>query len=767
MTLSLKRLENPINRTERQGINENWTKIEYNFNNVVEKIGSEAFDEVIKEARLIWKEPVNTFADLTTTYPNAEEGWAAWAREVVGGVAKAYRYNGTNWVLHQEFTGDAIVEVDNRLSERIAQISYDLTILPTSDAVDASPALQSLINQARANSVKKIVIPKRTYRLNTLLTIDFDDLEIDFSGSTILNYAKANANIWGEVGMINFRGSFVDSDVDVISYIRSLYGSNHTPPTDAPVLLTYESTENYGRYEVKNYGRITTSNNDYFDVGDEVLLMGWTRPEGAPYVANKFEPELRVVAKVVGKDASYLYVDYYSPFTYPPFVNNALFKSRAIKVETIKDVTIKNVKIIEMNKVAVINEPTPTEKRESMAAIVPILVDGFNLENVWVQDTLWSAVFPWCSRNLDYKNLHSETPRAWGGGQGYTIQHISCREIQADVVTGNGVRHVIDFSANSNTATVTNSHGVDVKDTSFLLHGMCEHDVHFERCKGLFGFASGLAGFPNIAANVTYTDCDIYFITTLDNSKWVNNVALERCTVKTEGLPHYLNMIFRDCTIECIVNNVQAVVNKRGIDLRSSLLFDNCKFNIRSDSSSLAFIYIVNYDDVEFINTRVDFLKGSTPRPITFEFIGVENLEIVRTQLENILMRYRNTRTSKARILLNGNEFNANINSIPYLLKIFTLTNCNLTIEYCSNHVKNSATSFTYTILDENSVDTSFTNSTIISNLHDNIFDGGTAAPIHYLYTPSDGKTVAVDHSNIIRNKSISALFNPDKNTFI
>lgn len=134
MTLNLKRLQNPITRTERQGINDNWTKIENNFNNVVDKISDEAFDKVVDSARLIWKEPVDTFAELSTTYPDAVEGWTAWAREVVNGVAKAYRFNGTDWVLLQEFLGDAINEVDHRLSQQLFIEGVQISQLQTDKA---------------------------------------------------------------------------------------------------------------------------------------------------------------------------------------------------------------------------------------------------------------------------------------------------------------------------------------------------------------------------------------------------------------------------------------------------------------------------------------------------------------------------------------------------------------------------------------------------------------------------------------------------------
>lgn len=163
MTLNLNRTENDIDRIQRQRINQNWTMIENNFNNVVQVIGDKAFEEIVDTARLVWQEPVDTFADLATTYPNPEIGWAAWTREVVGGVSKAYRFNGTAWVLQQEFNGDAINEVDSRLSERIENNENTINhtgidvlnppapqVAAKGDGVtDDTVALQNLVNTNR------------------------------------------------------------------------------------------------------------------------------------------------------------------------------------------------------------------------------------------------------------------------------------------------------------------------------------------------------------------------------------------------------------------------------------------------------------------------------------------------------------------------------------------------------------------------------------------------------------------------------------------
>ena len=90
------------------------------------------YEELVNSARLNWLQPVPTFADLTTNYPNAQEGDTAMAREVVNGVNKAYRYNGTEWVFIQQLSADAVNEVDNRLTAEFSQINDKTKFIPNS-----------------------------------------------------------------------------------------------------------------------------------------------------------------------------------------------------------------------------------------------------------------------------------------------------------------------------------------------------------------------------------------------------------------------------------------------------------------------------------------------------------------------------------------------------------------------------------------------------------------------------------------------------------
>src|SRR5699024_11492469 len=78
------------NRDERNKTNDNWDKIEGNYNNVVENVSEKAFDKVVDAAKLNWKEPVDAFEKLPL---DAVEGETRMVRDT----GKVYRYNGTAW----------------------------------------------------------------------------------------------------------------------------------------------------------------------------------------------------------------------------------------------------------------------------------------------------------------------------------------------------------------------------------------------------------------------------------------------------------------------------------------------------------------------------------------------------------------------------------------------------------------------------------------------------------------------------------------------
>src|SRR5690625_1143928 len=100
---------------ERNKINENWRIIEGNYNDVVDKVSEEAFKKVVDSAKLNWKEPVDSFADLPSA---ASEGDTRMARDS----GKVYRFNGEMWQEIQQIDAGPVNEVDRRLTEQLAQI---------------------------------------------------------------------------------------------------------------------------------------------------------------------------------------------------------------------------------------------------------------------------------------------------------------------------------------------------------------------------------------------------------------------------------------------------------------------------------------------------------------------------------------------------------------------------------------------------------------------------------------------------------------------
>lgn len=101
---------------------ENWEALNRNFDDIetdIKNISGNVLAEVVDEAKLIWKPTVDTFAELSTTYPTPEVGWTVFARND-GISGEVYRYDGFEWVKIQEFDATAIDALDIRVSDEFA-----------------------------------------------------------------------------------------------------------------------------------------------------------------------------------------------------------------------------------------------------------------------------------------------------------------------------------------------------------------------------------------------------------------------------------------------------------------------------------------------------------------------------------------------------------------------------------------------------------------------------------------------------------------------
>src|SRR5690625_1149551 len=131
--MKLNRTASNWTELERNKINENWDIIEgsYNslegeFDNVIGTITDEVVGHLIDSAKLIWKEPVDTFEDLPAS---AEVGETRMVREAdPEGISYVYRYDGEKWEKIQEIDVTLVNEVDKRLTRQLAQITQFVDI---------------------------------------------------------------------------------------------------------------------------------------------------------------------------------------------------------------------------------------------------------------------------------------------------------------------------------------------------------------------------------------------------------------------------------------------------------------------------------------------------------------------------------------------------------------------------------------------------------------------------------------------------------------
>jgi len=125
--VELNRTPNELDRNARNGENDNWDKIEGavgQIKNVVDdfvgEVSDEAFNRIIDDAKLHWKEPVDSFGDLPS---NAEIGDTRMVKEAdPDGLSYVYRYDGKDWVKIQTIDATLINEVDARISEEIIEL---------------------------------------------------------------------------------------------------------------------------------------------------------------------------------------------------------------------------------------------------------------------------------------------------------------------------------------------------------------------------------------------------------------------------------------------------------------------------------------------------------------------------------------------------------------------------------------------------------------------------------------------------------------------
>lgn len=651
---------------------------------------------------------------------------------------------------------DTIGKRMDNTDANLAQIMYDMSDLVGDGVTDDGVAIQSIINLAKINRVKKITFPKATYRIDNPIYANVADIDIDFSGSTILNYAKANNNKWGEIGLFNFHGELVDGDI--INYMRD---NIEGLPVNTPILYSYESHKEVNYWNLFLGGKITTSDNSFFNVGDNILIRGVTSSTGAPYDKSKYTPEMTVIAKVVKVDSNFVYIDYFSPFEYPNFVNRVGTKSVAMKVKPLNNVRIRNFNVVDMVDALTSDGTPPTDEKKTLTSIVSaILCDGIDIENVEVEGHRANAFEIFYSRNVKETKLKAKNAKYWDGGLGYLTQIRGSRDIHTKDILGVKCRHVVDFSF-SCYGLAENVEAIDSYSNDLDLHGICEHNITFKKCKGKVALGNGLIYFPNMVKNITFENSEIQLpdnhlsehgLQYIDNLKIINSNV-----IMYDLFNGALNVEVDNSKIEWVFWSSNIPLNLRGQDVFTSLKIKDTDFKIRTVEPVESNQYFRDYDfvvldnlDFEFIDSEQFFSDGNR-----FNLLDIGILEIKKIKTDNISFRYINSRPH-AKLLLKNSEIDYTRNE-KYFLMIDQLTNCYLVFDVFGNEVNHRGVASQFFVLDARSANK--TNATITGKVRDNTFKGNLNAKLHYIYTSNVETGVDArifDYNNVIEHKDIA-----------
>lgn len=125
-------------RENRNNINENFKELY----DVQDRAIEEATQAVIDSAKLIWLEPVNTFTDITTTYPNPEVGHTVFVRDT----GKVYRFYNDIWGEIQQIDAGPVNEIDTRLSAEIDENKQEIEQARTKADGTTFPVLRDRLN---------------------------------------------------------------------------------------------------------------------------------------------------------------------------------------------------------------------------------------------------------------------------------------------------------------------------------------------------------------------------------------------------------------------------------------------------------------------------------------------------------------------------------------------------------------------------------------------------------------------------------------------
>ncbi|MDR9792674.1 glycosyl hydrolase family 28-related protein [Aeribacillus pallidus] len=269
-------------RENRNNINENFKELY----DVQDRAIEEATQSIIDSAKLIWLDPVETYEDIATTYPNPEVGHTVFVRYD----GKVYRFYNGSWRKIQEIDPGPVNEVDTRLSAEIeenrqeisqARTKADGTTFPVlrdrlndvddkigillkradwvsvkefgakGDGVtDDTQAIQDAVNYASTNGIEKVFIPPGTFLITAKIIIP-DNVQVIGVGIKSV-FQRGYSGVLFDIGKkSSIRKCKIDADgVTYIGDVIEITTGENTPGNQGLQVIEDVEFVNFDSYAI-------------------------------------------------------------------------------------------------------------------------------------------------------------------------------------------------------------------------------------------------------------------------------------------------------------------------------------------------------------------------------------------------------------------------------------------------------------------------------------------------------------------------------------
>ena len=334
-------------------------------------------------------------------------------------------------------------------------------------------AIEEVINNTTAT---KIIFPKQDYQIDGVITINRNNIELDFSNAT-LKWTNATplSSSSDYSGMIWIKGNTEGNKINISSYTKSA--------------------------NEKRYGIINCDNIGTLKTGDFIEIKCDTGDWLKDY--TNFRPSLNTIAKIISIDGTEITIDHYAPFDFTV----GTFSGTIQKINVVNNVKIKNMKYVDTIAAGDGND------RQSWASGIALkYCNNVIIENIYFENNKYPFIWNYKSRNVKIRDIEGYNSKINGAGNGYAIQNINSNIITIDNVISENTNVLIDFSGSSY-ATVRNCKTGDNIGSNFLLHGNCEHDIAYYDCvSSKFSFGSGITDFRSMFKNVHIENCTMDYL---------------------------------------------------------------------------------------------------------------------------------------------------------------------------------------------------------------------------------------------------------------